>query len=70
MANGNPIGVSGGNSISIEFHKGTFVEDPTDPNKHKCDHRTITKVVITDSSGHPTEVLIPDGKCTILIHHK
>jgi hypothetical protein len=70
MGNGNPIGITGGNSISIEFHKGTFVEDPKNPDRHYCANKRITKVEVIDGDGNVTPVKIPDdGKCTINIHH-
>lgn len=67
MSNGNPIIITGGGSITIEFNAGTYTGAD---GKYHSDHSHIVSVEITETdTGQAQTINVPaDGKCTIKIN--
>lgn len=48
--NGGDIIIKGG-SVDLEFDDNVYLQDPTDPKKHKAQNKKIVRIQILDERG-------------------
>jgi len=66
MSNGNPIIITGGDSVTLEFHESSSTGEN---GKYHNQHGKIASIEVTDDTGGVQTIDAPaNGKCTVKIN--